>query len=134
MATREKRADWCHQLRNRRAQHGDEFGIGIGNLAAHQQCRDAIGDLHDGERHDEGRNADPGDAERGDKPEGKRGEQGQDNGDDAGQGILAMFIVGLQCEIGHGILTALAAAATEDRFRGQDHEVADRMMPVITPT
>ena len=34
----------------------------VGDLAAHQQRRDAGGDLHHGERHDEGRNADHRDA------------------------------------------------------------------------
>ena len=41
------------------AEHGDEVGIGVGDLAAHQHRRDAIGDLHHGERHDEGGDADP---------------------------------------------------------------------------
>ena len=38
---------------------GDQVRIAVGDLAAHQQGRDAIGDLHHGQRHDEGGNADP---------------------------------------------------------------------------
>ena len=58
-----------------RAQRGDEIGILIGDLAAHQQRRHAIGDLHHGKRHDEGRNADDGHAEGRDKAEGEAPQQ-----------------------------------------------------------
>ena len=55
------------------AERLDEPRHGIGDLAAHQQRRDAVADLHHGERHDEGRDADERHAGGVDEPEREAG-------------------------------------------------------------
>ena len=120
------------------AQRGDEVGILIGDLAAHQHGRHAIGDLHHGERHDEGGNADDGHAAGGDEAEGKgRGER-QDDGDPAlHRHVGDVHVIRLDGEIGDRDADRIG----DRRHRqvdlgGQDHigeahrdDAGDRQLP-----